>query len=275
MSYATIHGYSIHYESYGTPAAIPLIFIHGVTNSIKNWRDIPQRLSAEYYCIAVDLLGFGESAKPPDHPLLIEQQGEIVLGLMDALQIDRAVLLGHSMGGEIVLWIASHHPDRVAKAVAVSAVIEGTLSMRANFQMGMLWLLARYIPASGPFWRRLFRPPSLFRTLMVDRNCYYRSHPNEMLYEIFDEMFRPDNFPNKAAGITALYRYRALDDAQRISSPLLIVAADKDTTVPLKQSLALKKRLPAAQLVTLRDCGHMFAYDASDEFVAAVEKFLA
>jgi len=57
MSYATINGYSIHYESYGTPAAIPLIFIHGVTNSIKNWRDIPQRLSAQHYCIAVDLLG--------------------------------------------------------------------------------------------------------------------------------------------------------------------------------------------------------------------------
>src|SRR5258708_36632619 len=102
MSYATIHGYSIHYESYGTPAAIPLIFIHGVTNSIKNWRDIPQCLSAEHYCIAVDLLGFGESAKPPDHPLLVEQQGGIAVGLLEGFQIILRVLSVHSVDVEFV-----------------------------------------------------------------------------------------------------------------------------------------------------------------------------
>jgi len=74
-----------------------------------------------------------------------------VLGLMDALQIDRAVLLGHSMAEKIVLWIASHHPDRVAKAVAVSAVIEGTLSMRANFPVGDALAFSTLYPASGLF----------------------------------------------------------------------------------------------------------------------------
>ena len=268
MPLATVNGHQIHYECVGPEAGTPVVFIHGVTLSLICWRNTVTRLPSDLRRISVDLLGHGESAKPRNADYSIEQQGQIVIGLLDCLGIDRATLVGHSMGGEIALWIASHHPERVSKVITVAAVTEGNLSAEANFQFGLM-RFGMFLPSIGRFMASVARNPNL-----MGSTYFIRPQPASAFYEVYDEQQRADNYKSKAACLRAIYRYRALDDADKIKSPVMIISGDQDNVVPLGQSLKLKERLPDAALVRIPNCKHLPQYDAPEELNTALTSFL-
>ncbi len=275
MCYATVNGYRIHYESAGPDDAPTTILIHGLTSCLKVWKSVIPCLASRFRVIALDLLGHGETEKPRQALHSIEQQGELVVGLMETLHIDRAALVGHSMGGQIALWIASHHPERVVRLAAVTAVTQATLSRLANFNNRLI-IFGIMFPVVGRPLVWFFRSPrNPLRKLVVERLYYACPQPESVFREIYDEQFRDDNYPSKTASIKAIHGYYALEDAARITAPVLIVGADQDRIVPPGQALALKARLLGAELVMVPGCGHLIQYDAPDALNAALVRFLA
>lgn len=126
MPYATVNGHRIHYfdthdgepdRGSGKP---PIVMIHGLGSSQNYWMSVISKLS-DYRCIALDSYGAARS-KSKGEELSLEGLGDDVLGLMDHLQIAKAVIAGHSMGGSMALTIAASHPDRVAGVVGVGPV---------------------------------------------------------------------------------------------------------------------------------------------------------
>jgi pimeloyl-ACP methyl ester carboxylesterase len=274
MAYITVEGFQIHYESVGPDNAPCIVLVHGLTNCLKIWRRVFDLLSAEYHVIALDLLGHGESEKPAKSALTIERQGSIVLGLMDVLGIQCATIIGHSMGGEISLWIASHHPERVEKLVVIAAVTEAKLSPTARFNV-VLIQLGIALPWLGHLMTNAFRSPkNPLRQWLIERVYFGRPQPESAFREIYDEQMRFDNYSSKASAIRGVLGYCALDDAEKIRAPLLIIGAERDRIVPVKQALALKGRLPQAGLLLIPNCGHFVQYDAPDELNAALVGFL-
>src|SRR5262249_35493008 len=103
---------------------------------------------------------------------------------------------------------------------------------------------------------------------------YARPQPATKFRELFNEQFRLDNVPAKIAAGIAINGYRALDNARQITAPLLIIGAEKDTTVSIGQALALKECLPQAKLLVIPDCGHIVQHDAPDVLKDALLGFL-
>jgi pimeloyl-ACP methyl ester carboxylesterase len=108
---------SLYHREYGDPGALPVVLIHGLFGSSANWGGVARRLATGYRVLVPDLRNHGQSphASTHDYPSM----GEDLMGLLDRLAIDRAVLVGHSMGGKVAMHLALTRPDRVAGLAVV------------------------------------------------------------------------------------------------------------------------------------------------------------
>ena len=97
----------------------PLLFVHGYTGSHDSWDGVVERLRDRYRCIVMDLRGAGDSEHPPGG-YSIEQYAADVVGVADALGLDRFSYVGHSMGGLIGMWLGLEHAHRLSRLVLVA-----------------------------------------------------------------------------------------------------------------------------------------------------------
>ncbi len=113
-----IHGQRVCFHTGGEGPA--LVFIHGITATSRTWREVLPRLAEHHTVLAPDLLGHGESAKPRgDYSLGAYASG--VRDLMIALGIDKATIIGHSLGGGVAMQLAYQFPERLERLVLVSS----------------------------------------------------------------------------------------------------------------------------------------------------------
>ncbi len=112
-----VNDIDLYYESTG--AGFPLLMLGGLGLSVGDMRRLTEGLASDLQMIAVDNRGTGQSSKPPG-PYSIEQMAGDAITLMDALAIERADVLGISMGGRIALSLGLDHPDRVRRLVLIS-----------------------------------------------------------------------------------------------------------------------------------------------------------
>jgi pimeloyl-ACP methyl ester carboxylesterase len=114
-------GVRIHYQQIGKGP--DLVFVHGLTGNLAVWhlRIVPA-LADRYSVLTYDLRGHGYSDTPPSGYTVDAMAGDL-LELLDSLEIERPVIAGHSYGADVALCFALHHPDRVAKVIAIEAAL--------------------------------------------------------------------------------------------------------------------------------------------------------
>ena len=95
----------------------PLVLLHGILGSSRNWQTAGRDLADRYHVFALDLRNHG--ASPLSEEMTYEAMGDDVLAWLDARGLDRATLLGHSMGGKVAMRLACLHPERVERLVVV------------------------------------------------------------------------------------------------------------------------------------------------------------
>lgn len=122
MSALIVDGQMVHYEVLGRGPG--LVFVHGWLGSWRYWVPTMQTLSARYRTYAIDLWGFGDSAKQRERYTL-EAQTALLFRFMDQLGIPKAAFVGHALGGAIVLRFADQHPEMAARLMAVSVPLVG------------------------------------------------------------------------------------------------------------------------------------------------------
>jgi pimeloyl-ACP methyl ester carboxylesterase len=118
MSYADINGISLYYEEHG--AGEPLVLLHGGFGAGELWAPVLPALAAERRVITVDLAGHGHSPDPGDRPLRPELMADDIAALIEHLGLERADVMGYSLGGMVALRTAIQHPERVRDLVLVS-----------------------------------------------------------------------------------------------------------------------------------------------------------
>ena len=107
----------LNYSEYGVIENPPLIILHGFLGSSKNWMTIGKILSENFRVITVDLRNHGDSFHHDQHTY--EDMVDDVIHLMDHLKIDKVLMMGHSMGGKVVMKLACNYPNRLFKLVVV------------------------------------------------------------------------------------------------------------------------------------------------------------
>ena len=252
---------TLHYEEAGKGP--PVIFAAGLGGRGSYWARQFETLSGSFRCITYDHRGVGRSA-PSAPPYSIAMLADDVVGLMDALGIDRAHYVGHSTGGAMGQWLAVHRPARFDRFV-LSATWTWADARFRTVMTSRQAILDRlgpeaYVEASLP--------------LLYPRDWFDR--PAEEIAKFAADMAAGQGAPEVQSGrIDALLVSDQRDGLETVTADVLVTCAADDCLCPPAYSEELVERLPKARLVRFRDGGHHFPQTRSDWFNDAVGGFLA
>jgi len=269
-----VNGLAVHYKiaGQGEPA---LILLHGFGASTYSWREVIQPLTAFGTVIAYDRPAFGLTERPTawqqgENPYSSQNQVEILIGLMEGLQIQEAILVGNSAGGTVSLQAALTYPERVTALVLVdAAVYQGGGSpafirpLLRTPQMDHLGpLIARSISNRGDdFIRSAWSDPSLI---------------TPEVYAGYRKPLQAENWDIALWELTKASSRGTLDERLgEITVPALVISGADDTIVPLALSQRLAIELPETSLVVFEDCGHLPQEECPGLFLEAVEDFIS
>ncbi len=265
--FAEVDGVRIHYQEKG--AGAPLVLLHGYTASTFAWKDVFEPLSQRFRVIAIDLKGFGFSGKP-EGDYTRRAQGELVIRFLDSLKIDRAILCGNSMGGEISMNAAVRHPDRVLALILVNSA-GVTVSGGGSVTPGVAeW------PVIGPAIAAL-----ALTTDSLVRDGLRQSFYNDSL--VTEEQVTAYYRPLKTrGGQRAAYLARIQDgvdpvepEINKINRPTLIIWGAEDELIPLEAGQRLNTLIAGSRLVVFDRCGHVPQVEMPALFVGEVSGFAA
>ncbi|MEV0384872.1 alpha/beta fold hydrolase [Nonomuraea sp. NPDC050643] len=215
----------LHYAEQGTGR--PLLLLHQTPRSWDEFRELLPLLAPHRRAIAMDMLGFGASAKPPA-PHTIELFAAGALALLDVLGIERADVMGHHTGGAVAIELAASAPERVGLLVLSSAPWTGPRYRESH--------------ADGPGVDEAVRDPGgdHLLTLWRKRLPYYPEPATELLDRFVHDALAPGVDP--AEGHRACARYRMEDRIGLVKAPVLLLGAAADpfampAMAPLREHL--------------------------------------
>jgi len=245
--YADVNGLHMYYETYG--AGTPLVLLHGGMLSIDlNFAGLIPMLAKSHRVIGVEMQGHGRTADI-DRPITPAALASDIVGLLDHLGIDRAHVLGHSMGGAVTMELAISYPDRVLSVVPISVSVRVD-GMHPDLSDPSKFATSPIMPTQQDFmefkaeYERLSPHPEHFQEFMGTLSA-----SNADLKGWSDEQL---------AGITA---------------PVLLVQGDRDFTLNEHGAL-MQQLIPGSQLAILPNTTHMQVTRRADLLLPMLAEFL-
>ncbi len=255
------NGISLAYESHGS--GHPLILIGGLAYGAWVWHKVVPELAKHVRVIAFDNRGAGESDKP-EGPYTAPMMAADTLGLMDALDISSAYVLGISMGGFIAQEIALTQPQRVDKLI-LAATHYGGLDAIPPPPEAMQVMTDR----SGDITELLLRG---FRISTAPN--FPEQHP-EIIQELLEyRLPQPVPPAQYAAQVQVGLRHNASERLSQIQCPTLIVFGEHDNVVPKENAQLLAKKIPHAEIKILPNAGHLLPIESPNVLGQMVIEFL-
>ncbi|MGQ9833574.1 MAG: alpha/beta fold hydrolase [Candidatus Villigracilaceae bacterium] len=267
-----INGLTVHYKITGQGEPT-FVLLHGFGASLFSWREVMTPLAEYGTVIAYDRPAFGLTERPlewsGESPYSPQAQVALVIGLMDALNVEKAILVGNSAGGTIAMQTALAYPNRVQALILVDPAV--------------------YAGGGAPAWvRPLLKTPQMKRVgPLIARQIQARGpelielawhDPSKITPEIIEGYQKPlqvENWDKALWYLTVSSEESGL--AERLGEltlPTLVITGDDDRIVPTEQSLQLADTLPNAALVVIPQCGHLPHEEHPDLFMQAVTDFL-
>lgn len=231
----------------------PIIFVHGVVTTSNIFPKYVGAYAPDFRGIAVDLRGYGDSEKPATG-FTIERFARDLIGLADALEIEKAVWVGVSMGGMILQQLALDHPERVRALVLVSTT-DGAM------------ILDQDIPTIGH--SRDYRE--------VSKRMIVESFPAGTLpktYQPLLERIPTWNGTVIREALTSMSQFHVHGRLSAIAVPTLIMVGAKDDVATPAIAMGIQGQIPGAQLVEF-NTGHFMMAEDPDRFRIVLGDFLA
>ena len=248
-----------------------MLFIHGLAGSWHNWLENLPHFARSHRVVAIDLPGFGYSEMPGDE-VSISGYAKGLLDLFDQLDVERAAVVGNSMGGFIGAEMALVAPERVSRLVLVAGAVLWNERRRARPLTTLTRITQAYSAALATRWRRAGRRPRLRELSFHQVARHPRRFPAPLAYEQLVHVGSREGF---AAALHALHSYSLRDRLPEISCPTLLVWGSDDRLVPLRQAHDLAQAIPDARMVTFEDTGHIPQLERPARFNSLLEEFLA
>ena len=266
LPYETIGDVDIYYEIHGPSEAPPLVCIGGWASYLWIWfRQIPA-FRERYRCVVFDNRGAGRSSKP-DYPYTMEMFADDTIGLMEALDIENAHILGISMGGYIAQQIASSYPEKVRSLILASSSFGGPNAIPAD-KKTMALLVAVPTETLSKEQAREMRYNAIFSPLFLQENKLMIKQTEEWV----------DQYPTpiyaQVHQSSAVLAFNAETEVKQISAPTLILQGDSDLVIPPKNAEMLADCISTSKLILIEGGSHMSFIESHDKFNNAVLNFI-
>jgi len=255
-----VAGGEIFYEETGK--GDPLLFISGLGGVGRYWQPQLAAFGARYRAVTYDQRGTGGSDRV-QREFSIDQMAAEAVGLMDALKIERAHIVGLSTGGAIGQTIAIEQPQRVARLVMCSTWTHCDPWFRRLFEARR----RMYLEAGSELH-------AMFHPLWLYPPDYVNEHDAEIDEERKRSAAGAPPVEVSAARIDALLAFDRRAGLARIKAPTLIVASDNDYITPCYYAESLARAIPGARLAMVRGGGHSISKTRPEEFNKIVLEFL-
>ena len=221
----------MYYEIHGEGE--PLVLIGGLGTDISEFDGIIRWLAQKYRVLAFDNRGAGRTDKP-DMPYSIEMMAEDTEGLMNALAMPQAYILGISMGGRIALELALRHPKRVKRLILVSTSAQGSKSFKRRWRLRLLGIVSNM-----PIFRSKYPQP-------------HYAHVRQR---------------------QASFVYNCTDRLHELQIPTLIMHGKKDKSIPYTLAEEMHAGIHGSKMITFKGSHIFFFMSERQQFLDAIAEF--
>lgn len=267
MDTIKIKGINLHYELYEQPKNKPvLVLLHGFLSSSFSFRRLIPLLKDRYTILSVDLPPFGKSEKSTRFTYSFSNIAFVVCDLIRSFHFSKVHVVGHSMGGQICLYMAKQAPDLVEKIVLLCS--SGYMK-----RMPKSLIYSSYLPYFHFIVKRKLARQGVLHNL---RNVV---HNHELIdQEMIDGYTEPFLDNRIFMGLTRMIRHREGDlppeELYKILHPVLLIWGEKDRVVPISIGRRLHQDLPNSTFVSIKDTGHLVPEECPEKVYEYILKFI-
>lgn len=270
-----VGGITVHYKQYGQGRP-NFILLHGTLATTYTWREVVEPLAQVGTVIVYDRPAFGLSSRPMPGEWSgkssygHEAQADMLIALMDALGIERTILVGNSLGGGIAALAAQRYPERIDGLVLAApvqtshgvprllALLFSTPQMR---RLGPLYLRENVFDFGLKAYDDSWHDPSKIDPGDIDK---------------YGEIFQVEDWDRGLWELIVAARpFESVSRYETIAVPTLVITGDDDRVLGTEENVQLADRIPGAQLVVIPECGHVPQEECPKVFVQAVTQFIA
>jgi 2-hydroxy-6-oxonona-2,4-dienedioate hydrolase len=254
-SFITVFGAKVHYVDAGSGSVV--VLLHGLADDVGVWESVMPALAAKHRVIALDQIGFGRSDKP-----LLDYRAatfvDFLDGFLNELKVNRASLVGNSLGGWIAADFALAHPERIDRLVLCDAAGYAALGKNMNARtLSALRLASRDdIRYLGPL---TFHDKRFYEDVDLAFKQRVTAGDGYTVNQVLDSILRGEDVLDGRVGA--------------IHKPTLILWGRDDKLIPLSFAERLHKEIAGSRLVVIDNCGHMPQVECPDKFNHALLKF--
>lgn len=261
-SIVTVNGHSVSYLEAGEQQRSTVIFIHGFPFNKTSWEPQIAALHESYHVIAYDIRGHGDSTEGTEE-FSIDLFAKDLIGFMDALEIDRAIICGLSMGGYIALNAITTHPERFSALIlsdtqCTADSAEGKQKRMAAIESIKEKGIDHYADESI---KKLFAPAS------------HTAHPDQVA-SIHLMVTKTSVYTLTQTLLALASRAETCTKLTSIQVPVLIIVGAEDIVTPPAAARAMAERIPHAELQIIDHAGHLPNLERTDEFNTTLVAFL-
>lgn len=255
--FVTVYGVKIHYQEAGSGPAV--ILLHGLGGDASNWAQTVGPLSQKYRVIVPDQIGFGRS----DKPMINYRVGTLVDfldGFYKELKLDRASLVGNSLGGWTAAAYTLAHPEKVERLVLVDSAgfaITGDVDPRVLNGLNPSTRDAVKQVMSLVFYNKQYTSDAAVDLLFARKMTAGDSYT---IQRFIDSITHGEDVLDNKLGA--------------VKQPTLIVWGREDGLTPIALGERFKKEIAGSQFIVIEKCGHVPQLEKAAEFNAALVKFL-
>ena len=257
-------GARLRVACWGAPTGPAVVLVHGITASLEDWLPlVPHLLDAGLSVVALDLRGHGESTLGSGR-VNTRRLADDLAAVLEFLDLRRAVLAGHSLGGYTALALAVHHPKLVQQRVARLVLVGSSPTMRGAAE------LAALASNASPLTLAVQRHPRHGAVLM--RAQVFGDSPSLPAIEDLRRRWSSCPLTTRLAYAKGLVGQTLTPLLSRVGMPVTVVRGSRDRVVPASRSHLLRSALPDGELVILDGAGHATPTERPRELAAVLAR---
>jgi pimeloyl-ACP methyl ester carboxylesterase len=268
-NYVQVQGMNVHYRDEGPRTdSVPLVLLHGTGSSLYTWNNWTEELKGVHRVIRFDMPAFGLTGPHPDGKYTLDFYVNFLHDFLTKMKVERCILAGNSLGGEITWRYALKYPGEIQKMILIGA---------AGYPVKSKNVPLPYVVMRLPVLREAFKKSTPQEVIRKSLHYLYADTTrvtDSLVTLYYDMTIREGNREALTERMEVIGEEGPWEQLPTITTPTLLLWGAEDKLIPLEYGKRFDRDLPNSTLVVIPNAGHMPMEEVPEATLGAVRKFL-